>query len=608
MIIKGTLSGTIAAPATLMAELAIFSLAQNKWERGTYNLRDEIVTKKKHSEKVSGIGYEIQYDVCLRWQALAAQSPTNQSTKVTVEVTEPRGNATARDCQQECYNIIDGINRRAGGLVKAYKEAPPHTKHGDARWSTDDDLARADYLVNNFDDSRFLLGPHTKAKYLAVTEKETLRHTIICGPTGCGKSSTIFVPNLVNRSNWSALVTEAVAMNENPHLLERTAGYRQQRGHKIYYFNPNDLRSCRINPVDSVKNISDAVRLSNLIITNTKTHVSSTADPFWERNETALLTSLIMHAAMDHGHLGSIRELIRHGPEQLSAVLSASPSQEARARFDEFMLWTNKTETTRNSIVIGLVQRLELWTQPRIVALTETTDVDFESLKNELFTFYLAVPGDVQELKPCAALIFSYLLQFIIGNKFKHRVALFLDEFPNFGLLPDFPAKLSLSLRHNDLPAVLGLQDYVQAEILYKESASLLFSQPAARVYFRPQQLPQAEIISKSLGKETVYERRVDSECRIVEDEVGRDLMTPGSVQALDDKHAIVFTARTPPIKMRLFDVSDHDWATKIPLPPFRLLQVDEKLVRACATAAQPTPFQQETNTYNPYGDRMPSI
>ncbi|MGH9554139.1 MAG: TraM recognition domain-containing protein, partial [Terriglobales bacterium] len=239
-------------------------------------------------------------------------------------------------------------------------------------------------------------------------------------------------------------------------------------------------------------------------------------------------------------------------------------------------------------------------------------------------------------LKPCAALIFAFMLQFVISSKLKHNVALFLDEFTNFGLLPDFPAKLSLSLRHNNLPAALGLQDYSQAERLYQETATLIAGQPATRIYFKPQQLAQAKIISEALGKETYYERRVDSDCKIVEDEIGRDLMTPGAVMALKDGHTITFLPKGPPLMMKLFAPGDHDWATQLPAPERRKLEVKDELVRICEEASSPTEFQLSANSaentserverqqektaqkadpekehdrqVNEYGDRMPSV
>ena len=41
-------------------------------------------------------------------------------------------------------------------------------------------------------------------------------HALICGPTGAGKSSGFFIPNLLSRVGSSAIVTEATAGFEPP--------------------------------------------------------------------------------------------------------------------------------------------------------------------------------------------------------------------------------------------------------------------------------------------------------------------------------------------------------------------------------------------------------
>jgi hypothetical protein len=64
------------------------------------------------------------------------------------------------------------------------------------------------------------------------------------------------------------------------------------------------------------------------------------------------------------GSMHGVRMMLRAGPEQLTRTLAASPVPEAHGRFQEFMQWG--TDNTRTSIVVGLIQRLELWTQPRI--------------------------------------------------------------------------------------------------------------------------------------------------------------------------------------------------------------------------------------------------
>ncbi|MGH2506565.1 MAG: type IV secretory system conjugative DNA transfer family protein, partial [Ktedonobacteraceae bacterium] len=563
----------------------IMALSEHGWPSGLFNLLDEITTQKRKTQKAAGIGFELDFSVRLTWQAI-----DEHTSKVKVNVKERQGNANRKACGQECFDLIKGMHERAAGFLESLAHEPPRTTYGDARWATDQDLGASSYLHDQLEPSQLLLGPHSQKKFVALPADETEKHSMVCGPTGCGKTSTLFVPNLIMRTGWSTIVTEATAgsvesddpeelASEAPDLMDKTAGYRQQMGHKIYYFNPDDLRSDCINPITGITTIRQAGRLANLLIRNTNIRVDASGDPFWEQAETALLTSLVMHTAVANGDLGMTRQLLRLGPKGLADLLQNSPAKEARLRYQEFVGWS--TEATRNSIVIGLMQRLELWTQPRIVALTSKNDIDWEALKDELFSFYLAVPADKPELKPCAAIMFAYLINFVCAKKLKHRVSLYLDEFTNFGYIPDFPNRLSI-IRHRHVPAMLGLQDYAQAEEIYKTTASTLFSQPGTRIFFKPQTLGQAKIISETLGIETRYERSVSSSCQITEKEFGKELLTPGAVQMLEKGHAIVLTPSSPPLKLKRFQPHEFDYATKIKLPPRRLLKVDDSLVRVC--------------------------
>ncbi len=229
-------------------------------------------------------------------------------------------------------------------------------------------------------------------------------------------------------------MTEATAGNELPDLYRQTAHFRQTKGgQQIYYFNPDDLHSDRINPIDLVTSIDQAQNVANLIVQNTSKKFSG-GDPIWETSERHLLTALILHVAGERGNLAMVRELMREGPNAMGEILHESKNQAAKD--DYLAFFKNSTDGFRNGVTSGLMQRLNLWVNPRIVALTETTDIDLENLPNQLFTFYMAVPAQKTHLKPLAALVFNFILDQALQRHFLHPLFLSLDEFTNFGYIP----------------------------------------------------------------------------------------------------------------------------------------------------------------------------
>ncbi len=516
---------------------------------------------------------EAQSYALIRWRKV------NEGIEVDIEVTE-KLMASAAYCQGRCEEILDGLASDAGQLIEAEEDNIPSAMYGSAKWATDKDLEEAGYFGD--DHQRLILGVDSIGECVSVPEKETAMHAIVCGPTGSGKTSTIYIPNLIERTGVSSIVTEATAGDEPADLFDRTSGFRKLSGQSIYKFNPDDMTSHRINPLEYVKTFDQAVQMAGLIVKNTSNKISF-GDQIWETAEKQLLTVLILHAVGQKTHLGSIRRWLCEGADGLAAMLRTSQFEEARREYEGF--YTNSSEGFRNGVLSGLMQRLNLWVSPKIVALTEKTDIDLERLANERFTFYLAAPAHKDHLKPLAALIFNFVLNLALEKKFKYPLVLFLDEFTNYGYVPGIAEKLTI-IRHRDIPAVLGFQDYVQIRKVYgEEDAGLLFNQPGTKIFFRPRDGNTAKRISDALGNATIIDRKVTSSGQIQERKISRLLMNPGEVMALEKGRTIVFTPSTPPILMRTYTWQKYEEAMAHDAPAFRTLKVDEELIRACEEA-----------------------
>jgi type IV secretory pathway TraG/TraD family ATPase VirD4 len=197
-------------------------------------------------------------------------------------------------------------------------------------------------------------------------------------------------------------------------------------------------------------------------------------------------------------------------------------------------------------------------------------------------------------LKPLAALMFNLALSFCTTTKLKHPVALFLDEFTNFGYVRGLPDKLTI-IRHDKIPIVLGVQDYVQLENLYGKEAKKFLSQTAGKIFFKPNDYETAKQISTMLGDVNKNEDKVTSagQLRDVKEKEPLlsvdDLLNLGTIDENNQEaeagkpNMIVFLPATRPVQVRSLTWRDYQTETDellFPLPKRRVLEVDEKLAR----------------------------
>lgn len=590
-MVRGKLKATLTIPEGYEAELVATSLRSNGWQSLSYSeVTCEITGDQKKTEYKAAMSFLFDYKVRCSWLKSAEQ------TEIFVEVVEQEGNANPRDCQKIAYDIISGVANRAGPTAAKLAVQPRNTLHGGDRFADLGDLEEAEYVSSECSGNNLLIAPLDDTKKLVIPEDEACRHALVCGPTGCGKTSSVFIPNLIERNDVSALVTEATSGAELPDLYAKTSGFRAAAGHKIFYFNPDDLSSTRINPVDFVTTQARAQELASLIMRNTASKFKQNGESkFWQDSETQLLTSLLMHVSSNKGNLAQIRALLREGPERVGEIMEGSRVAAAKDEYNAYLKVS--TDNIRNGVMCGLLQRLNNWVNPKVVALTERSDIEIADLASQLFTFYFAVPSDKEALKPVACLVLNYVLNTlkdIAKEKYKHKLALYLDEFTNFGYIPALPTAMAI-IRHQEIPIMLGCQDYSQIKIEYGEDETKkIFSNVGTRFVFRTADINTAKQISESLGQETVVERKLNTACQVVEKEVGKPLMRPSEVMALPKDISIVFTPTTPPVKVKRFSWQDYSDRTCI-APPYReAIQIDEGLSGFCQKESVAPPWQKQ--------------
>lgn len=528
--------------------------------------------------------WQLSFQVLFRW---AAAPGDKSKTLVRMRLTEHNHANLLNLVEEKQKQLLEALREEEQEAIARGPVQPDPEIHSVASFVSDAELRAAGYLASP-DPNRFVIAASDLANidlnrpasnFILLPKDKTERHVLVCGPTGSGKSSAIFIPNLLLRTRASAIVTETSAGDDPPDLWFKTAGFRAAAGQKIYYFNPDELTSWRVNPLDRVTTDSDARSVAELLM-RTTTQSKHKSDQFWDTSERMLLTALILHAVgeRDQGNcnLGFIYDLLLKTDSELKSVFNNSRVPDATRRFKAFI--SRGTESTRNIVIASLGQRLALWGNPKIRAMTECTDIDMKALPQELFTFYISFPSAKGELKPLAILVWNYILDFVTTNKFSHPLMLLLDEFAGFGYLAGMRERLAI-IRHKHIGAAFGIQDEQQLKLAYDQEAPLFFSQPATKVFFKPQELSLALRLRDWLGRTTIAKQTTKSG-GISTSFHERFLQSADELMAMDETKMLVFLPGTKPAKLPFISWKQYAAHTKKFSPPRRpAIEVDESIV-----------------------------
>lgn len=580
-------------------------LAVNVLDRLGYTVKraskqlNQILASERLDEQIGRDWWHHDYRVVIRWQ------PASEGVIVHVDVTEKKGGGTEYDCQCRCDQILLQLQDDATRASKVSRTKEKSTIYGAARWGTEEELQKAGYLTSKPEPKRLIVGKTAHNRYISIPELVTNAHALVCGRTGVGKTRGFFIPNLIERIGTNMIVTEATPGYEQGEVYSLTSGWRKLAGHQIYSFNPADMSSTRINPVDRVRlapaheKAKEAEKLADLIILNGQRE-EARIDPTWDRSEKQLLTSLILHAAETdpkYGHIGAIRWLLLSGITRVRKVLAKSPSDLAQMEFEGWLQSTS--ENFRFGVLSGLMTKLNPWITDQLVTLTETTDINLDQLRKQLFTFYIAVPSRSGDSKLIGSLMLNFLLDYLLDSReqMKYPTALFLDEFTNFGKIANIADVLSI-IRKAGMSLVLGFQNYHQLERVYsRKEAQIIFDQPATQIYFRQKNFQEARALSDALGRSTVEDVVVTDGGRVQELIQARALATPDELINLKQE-VIAFTNDTYPLKLKISPPDAYQHALEYPSPERPIHEVSD-LIRKRGRVKDGKPREAEPKKKN---------
>ena len=325
------------------------------------------------------------------------------------------------------------------------------------------------------DDNRFSL-------YIASSSKSGLAgNMLLIGAPGTGKSWGFVRPMIFQcvKRRESMILTDPKA-----ELYESTAGYLADMGYEVRVFNLLEMEHS-----DRWNCIGEADYDERLILIIAATIINNTssekeAGDFWAKAELNLLTALLYYVQNDKDVSGNVLPLSQRRLGRILSLLTdnglATIDREIKLlpaghpAKGPYGLFLQAKENIRGNIVIGLGNRLNVFQDKLVDALTADSTID------------LTLPGH----KPCAyfcilsaqdhtyaflsslffTMIFSRLEQYARreteDGKLPVPVNFVLDEFPSIGKLGDFKRSIAFT-RGFRMNCIVIVQSIAQLADIY---------------------------------------------------------------------------------------------------------------------------------------------
>ena len=374
--------------------------------------------------------------------------------------------------------------------VKKYRHG---MEYGSARWGTPADIAP--FMAPKFEDNIIL----TKTERLMMSNRPPdpknarNKNVLVVGGSGSGKTRYFIKPNLLQCTSKSHPVSFVVT-DPKGGLIQECGLALLKNGYKIRTMNTiNFHKSMRYNPFAYIHEEKDILKLVTTLMTNTKGEGQG-GDPFWDKAERLLLTSLIAYlhyeAPAEEQNFATLLEMLNtmqvseededyQNPVDLlfEDLAKKKPNSFAGRQYKLYKLAAGKTA---KSILISCGARLSPFDIQEIRDATMYDELELDKLGDRKTALFLIMSDTDSTFNFLISMIYSQLFNLlcdkaddVYGGKLPVHVRCLIDECANIGQIPQLE-KLVATIRSREISACLVLQTRSQLKAIYKDNADTI--------------------------------------------------------------------------------------------------------------------------------------
>ena len=421
----------------------------------------------------------------------------------------------------------------------------------------------------------------TISKNVRLSAEKSYEHVMVLGPTGSGKSSSFFIPNLLDLDG----IHSAVVTDPKGEMYELTSPYLESLGYNIVKLEPlhPERNEFFYNPLAIIDDSTEIRNIAQLILTNGNKAVeistgSSSSGAEWINMSIPLLAASFAYVK-EFGKTKSI-------PEAIDIILNGnlkSMDEMFRKCPDAYKLFlifksAGESEKTISSIKSVLTTNVQLFTDPKVAKFVTAPMVynedgekipDEERLFNPLIlrkkptVLFVCVPeAKATMMMPLMSVFFTQLLEITMEQKTGQPILYMLDEFANIGVIPSI-ATVTATARSRKIGISIGIQGVEQLKRNYgDENAEDIMNNLKTKMIYSGLTGTSAQYVSDLAGVTTIETKSYSTQNTPGQDVVTsiftgpsvqksgtrREVITPDEVRRMDEDKVLIIAHNRNPV------------------------------------------------------------
>ena len=462
-----------------------------------------------------------------------------------------------------------------GKNAKKYRHG---SEYGSARWGNTKDIEP--YVAPKFEDNIILTQTERLTMSSRPKDSKTARNknVLIVGGSGSGKTRFWIKPNLLQMHS-SYVLTDPKGTT----VLEVGNAFLK-KGYCIKIFNTiNFKKSMRYNPFHYIHSEKDILKLVTTLMTNTRGEGKG-GDPFWDKAEKLLLTSLIAYihyeAPEEEQNFATLLEFlnimeVREDDEEFQNPVDLMFEDLAKEKPDHFAvrqyrLYKLAAGKTAKSILISCGARLAPFDIAELREITAYDELELDTLGDRKTALFLIMSDTDSTFNFLISMVYTQLFNLlcekaddVYGGRLPVHVRCLIDECANIGQIPNLE-KLVATIRSREISACLVLQAQSQLKALYKDNADTIIGNMDSQIFLGGSENTTLKELAATLGKETIdiyntSDTRGNSPSFGTSyQKTGHELMSRDELAVMDGGKCILQLRGVRPFLSNKYDLTQH--------------------------------------------------